>query len=140
MRFLGAFLLKLVSHFLRYYLFCRVSKILALHTQKRPGFIVRSAHLPYYHSSMQISPPLPSLMMRCSVSCILIRASSGMCDSFPESPSLTSSCSDLPKMSVSHIFAGSFSNSSSRYLTSSSDCFSVDMHTAGKIYSIEYSL
>lgn len=74
---------------------------------------------------MQIRPPLPSLIILESVSCSFCLASSGILSSFVCSPSFTSSFKDLPNMLLCHILVGSSSNSLSRYLTSSSDCFSV---------------
>ena len=74
---------------------------------------------------MQISPPLPSLMIFCRVSRSLYLASSGILDSLLWRPSFTSSWSDLPKIFVSHMDFGFSSNSFRRKCTSSSDCFSV---------------
>ena len=80
---------------------------------------------------MQISPELPSLMMRSKVSRSFPRAASGIWLSLLDSPSLTSSCRDFPKILDSQIFDSSPSNSCSRYSTSSSDCFSLP--TVGEI-------
>ena len=67
-----------------------------------------------YYRIMQISPEHPSLMTRSMVSCSFMRASAGMRYSLLCRPSFTSSCSDFPKMLLSHIFAGFSSNSCSR--------------------------
>lgn len=56
------------------------------------------------YSKIQIMPPLPSLMMRESVSRVLFCASSGMRISFPANPSRTRSCKDFPKISVLQSF------------------------------------
>ena len=74
---------------------------------------------------IQISPPEPSLMIFESVSCSFWRASSGILSSLVCRPSFTSSFKDLPNILLCHILIGSSSNSLSRYLTKSSDCFSV---------------
>ena len=53
-------------------------------------------------------------MMRSSVSCSLLRASSGMRASLVFMPSLTSSLSDLPKILVCQMRSGSPLNSDIR--------------------------
>ena len=58
------------------------------------------------HRIMQIRPLQPSLMMRSMVSRTLPRASVGIRYSLLCSPSLTSSCSDLPKIFDSQISDG----------------------------------
>ncbi len=74
---------------------------------------------------MQISPPLPSLMILDRVSCSFCLASSGILSSLVCNPSLTNSLRDFPNILLCHIFIGSSSNSLRRYFTRSSDCFSV---------------
>ena len=67
---------------------------------------------PFYRI-MQISPPLPSLMMRVRVSWSFFRASSGMRFSFVCRSSLTSSWKLRPKMLDCQILLVSPSNSCS---------------------------
>src|SRR5690606_9337160 len=74
---------------------------------------------------MQMRPPLPSFRILVSVSCSFFWALAGMRVSLLWIPSLTRSCSDLPRKSEFHTLLGSFSNSSDRYRASSSPCFSV---------------
>ena len=62
--------------------------------------------VPVLHKIMQIRPLQPSLMMRSMVSRTLPRASVGIRYSLLCSPSLTSSCSDLPKIFDSQISDG----------------------------------
>ena len=77
------------------------------------------------YNIIQINPPLPSLIIFCSVSCSLYCASPLILYSLLCSPSLTSSCSDLPNIFDSHIFFGFSSNSFNKSCINSSDCFSV---------------
>lgn len=81
--------------------------------------------LNFAYKIMQISPPLPSLMILDRVSCNFCLASSGILSSLVCRPSFISSFKDLPKILLCHIFIGSSSNSLRRYFTRSSDCFSV---------------
>ena len=92
----------------------------------RAVFCGKSRYKLYYrYRIIQIRPLQPSLMIRSMVSCSLMRASPGIRLSLLCSPSLTSSCRLLPKMFDCQIFSGESSNSLSRYMTRSSDCFSL---------------
>ena len=74
---------------------------------------------------IHINPPDPSFTILSSVCCNLTCASSGIQANLFCNPSFTRSCKLFPKMFESQIFFGSFSNSERRYLTNSSDCFSL---------------
>lgn len=74
---------------------------------------------------IHINPPDPSFTILSSVCCNLTCASSGIHANLFCNPSFTRSCRLFPKMFESQIFFGSFSNSERRYLTNSSDCFSL---------------
>ena len=78
---------------------------------KEAADAVPSARCSIAYRIMQISPPLPSLIMRVKVSCSFFRASSGIRFNFACKSSLTNSWKLRPKMLDCQIFPVSPSNS-----------------------------
>src|SRR5699024_6689830 len=73
----------------------------------------------------QIKPPLLSFIILSNALLIFCRASSGIVFNLPCNCSFTKSYNDFPNKLDCQIFDGSPSNSSKKYLTNSSLCFSV---------------